>query len=195
MCCNSVISIHNKYFNKYISQYDTPQLYILVKTYWGWWMGLSPWIYKSLTYGVGGILIGRGKEGCSILPYFFSIGNPLVRQISKFDFHQAVIELLLLVLYKFHIQRLSGTTLFISMDYSYNPTSEPLLLLVWLTWWVLHLIISGLNSIPLSLMKIIIRKIQMSSLMDYITSIIWIVFKWSKNCFNRAMKTPVNTGV
>ena len=44
------------------------------------------------------------------------------------------------------------TTLFISMDYSYNPTSEPLHL-VWLTWWVLHLIISGLYSIPLSLFK------------------------------------------
>jgi hypothetical protein len=90
-------------------------------------MGLSPCVYKYLTYGVGGILIGRGKEGCSILPYFFSIGNPLVRQMLKFDFHQAVFELLLLVLYKFNFQRLSGTTLFISMDYSYNPTSEPLL--------------------------------------------------------------------
>ena len=59
----------------------------------------------------------------------------------------------LLVLYKFNSQGLSGTTLFISMDYSYNPTSEPLRYLVWLTWWVLHLIISGLNSIPLSLIN------------------------------------------
>ena len=53
--------------------------------------------------------------------------KPLVRQTSKVDFHQAVFELLLLVLYKFLFQGLSGTTLFISMDYSYNPTSEPLL--------------------------------------------------------------------
>jgi hypothetical protein len=51
--------------------------------------------------------------------------KPLVRQTSKFDFHQAVFELLLLVLYKFNSQGLSGTTLFISQDYSYNPTSRP----------------------------------------------------------------------
>ena len=51
--------------------------------------------------------------------------KPLVGPSSKFDFHQAVFELLLLVLYKFNFQRLSGTTLFISQDYSYNPTSRP----------------------------------------------------------------------
>jgi len=59
--------------------------------------------------------------------FHLSIVNPILNRYLKFDFHQAVVELLLLVLYKFNSQGLSGTTLFISQDYSYNPTSRPFL--------------------------------------------------------------------
>jgi hypothetical protein len=83
-------------------------------------------------YSGGGFEAGRavGHPGGAVFIMLFVLkmqSIPLVRQTSKVDFHQAVFELLLLVLYKFLFQGLSGTTLFISMDYSYNPTSEPLL--------------------------------------------------------------------